>query len=139
MTLAIFQPPLDTELVVTTNGDAVPLVVGMPVALLGGQFARGNASSQPLSLAVGLVRMGAAMTLPVQAQASGSLILPTAFWDVITAGLGGLLPDAIYYLSTVVGQITTTPPNVVGQSIVELGRAISSTELVIRIRRPVLL
>jgi len=56
------------------------------------------------------------------------------------AGLSGLTAGAVYYLSqTTAGVMTTTAPSTIGQYVVRLGVAISTTEFLIRIERPVLL
>ena len=56
------------------------------------------------------------------------------------SGLTGLTAGATYYLSAATaGAMTVTPPSTVGQYVVRLGKALSTTEFEIRIERPVLL
>jgi len=58
----------------------------------------------------------------------------------VLAGLSGLTAGSVYYLSqTTAGAMTTTAPSTVGQYVVRLGIAISTTEFLIRIERPILL
>lgn len=47
---------------------------------------------------------------PVQYVAAGTLTLDTSVWDAVTGGSGGLIPNAVYYLSDSPGQMTTVPP-----------------------------
>jgi hypothetical protein len=54
-------------------------------------------------------------------------------------GVPTLLPLASYFLSTVLGQLTTTPPNVDGQVVQVIGRAVSTTQLKLEIEEPILL
>ena len=54
--------------------------------------------------------------------------------------LSGLTPGATYYLSpTIAGALTSTPPATVGQVVVSVGRALSTTVLDIEIAEPILL
>ena len=68
-----------------------------------------------------------------QAYASGAMA--TVYFDnAILAGLSGLTPDAEYYLDTVAGGVTTTPPTSGAGKIVQyLGVAKSATELIVDI------
>lgn len=60
--------------------------------------------------------------------------------DGVLAGLSGLTPGAVYYLSaTTAGAITTIPPAAIGQYVTRIGRALSTTELLVRIERFILL
>ncbi len=60
-------------------------------------------------------------------------------WTEI-AGVTSLTPGVSYYLSpTTAGHITSTAPTTVGQFVVSIGRAISTTELDIEIGPPILL
>jgi hypothetical protein len=74
---------------------------------------------------------------------SGVLVGTTAQWDaVVTGETGGLIFNAIYFLDSAnVGKITTTVPTGAGTGVVntKVGRAISTTELELDIRDPLLL
>lgn len=53
----------------------------------------------------------------------------TVYFDGTNTQLSGLTPGAVYYLATVAGQITTTPPSGSGNVVQRVGRALSATEL----------
>jgi len=58
----------------------------------------------------------------------------------VMPGFAGLTPTATYYLSpTTFGLITVTAPTAVGQVVTRVGKAVSATELDIKIQRAVLL
>lgn len=90
------------------------------VAALGGRNAN----------VVGLAVRGAAAGARVHAQYSDLLQLPTANWDAITGGSGGLTRGAPYYVSAGAnGHITTTPPNGGGDFVAPIGIATSPTTM----------
>jgi hypothetical protein len=71
---------------------------------------------------------------------SGPVTLTTAQWDAVFGTSGGLTKGTRYYLSaTTAGQGTSTAPSTVGQYVVELGIAISTTELLLAVKDPLLL
>lgn len=122
------------------NGDVVPLVAAMPVAMPAATLLRAGASSGfALANVLGIVVIGAAVTLPVRALAEGVLTLPTGTWDLVTGGAGGLVPGARYYLGTSLGALTTTAPVVPGQYVTVIGSAISDVTLLVNPEPPILL
>lgn len=124
--LALFSAP---------NGDSVILLPGMPLAtaVAAGQVRRGDATSTATASILGLATTSADLTLPVVGQSDGKIELSTAQWDAVTGGSGGLVPGARYYLDVAPGMITTTPPSAPGTSVTALGRALSSTDLILHI------
>jgi len=72
-------------------------------------------------------------------QVDGKLTLTTTQWDIITEGIGGLLPGKVYFLaeSATSGKISHIPPSTLGHYIVKLGIAISTTEFQIMIGTPI--
>ena len=74
---------------------------------------------------------------------NGVLVGTTAQWDaVVTGQTGGLTFNSLYFLDpTSPGKLTTTPPTTAGsgQCNVLVGRAMSTTELALNIRDPILL
>ncbi len=73
-------------------------------------------------------------------QDSGILTLTTTQWDAIAGTTGGLAAGTYYYLSAATaGSITATAPSTVGQYVVQIGLAISTTELKIDIQQSILL
>lgn len=127
---------------VMTNGNAGSVVIGSPVyCSANGTFdkARGNASGT--KNVIGLVRTasvanGAAGEVVV----SGVLTATTGQWDTAFGTTGGLTKDVIYYLSAATAGLgTATAPSAVGEYVVELGVALSTTELLVRPKSPILL
>jgi len=118
------------------NGDSVTLVPGMPVSagITDGSVVRGNATSVVNSSIFGLISVGADVTLPVLIQSESALVLTPTQWDIVTGDSGGLISGARYYLDVQPGKITTTPPSAPGSSITAIGRALSSTAMVLHIQ-----
>ena len=59
-------------------------------------------------------------------------------WTAIT-GSATLTPNAIYYLSTTAGRLTTAPPTTVGQVVQPVGIAVSSVKLELEVEDAILL
>lgn len=129
----------DPTILSTTNGDVAAIVRGAPVVLSGGQFVRGDANAAGTAPVIGLARVAGAPGQIVVAQVLGVLTLTTAEWDAVTGQVGGLTPNASYYLSTVTGRITTVAPVNPGEFVVEIGRAVTSTIMLIQTEPPILL
>ena len=68
----------------------------------------------------------------VDVQFAGPLTLTPAQWDRVTGEEGGLTPGALYYLSNTAGMIAQAP----GDNIVQVGRAMSETTMLIQIQYP---
>ena len=76
----------------------------------------------------------------VQVQTSGVVALTTAQWDAAFGSSSGLAVGSVYYLSpSSAGLGTATAPTTVSQFVVEIGVALSTTELLLAIKRPILL
>lgn len=127
---------------VMTNANAGAVVIGTPVYCSANSScdkARANAGGT--SKVVGLVK-----TASVSASASGEVVVggvltaTTGQWDAVTGGSGGLTRDTRYFLDPgTAGLLTTTPPSTVGQYVVCVGIALSTTEMLVRVREPILL
>ena len=74
-------------------------------------------------------------------QCDGVLVATTGQWDaVITGGSGGLTFNSLYFLDPAAfGKLTVTPPVTVGQCNVLIGRGLSTTEMQLLLRDPILL
>jgi hypothetical protein len=85
--------------------------------------------------AVGTTGAIAIAAAAISASASGSYMVAG-----VLAGLSGLVAGTEYYLSAATaGLITATAPSTPGQYVVKVGRALSTTELMVDIERPILL
>jgi hypothetical protein len=113
-----------------TNGDSGSHALGTVVYLSAADTvkkAQANASATRDAVALATATIATAAVGGYQT--SGTL-----------AGLSGLVAGTPYFLDPVTaGGYTATVPATAGQYLVELGIAISTTELLIRIRPPILL
>jgi hypothetical protein len=125
-----------------TNDEAGAIVIGNAVyndANDGVKKAQSNAAGTKNVL--GLVSdVTVATGQPAAIITAGVLSATTAQWDTVAGTSGGLTRDTIYYLDpATAGKITATAPTTVGQYVVEIGKALSTTELNIRIQKDILL
>jgi hypothetical protein len=127
-----------------TNDEATAVVIGSPVyadANDGFKKARANAGSTTTPV-VGLVAkspsIAAAASGPVTTD--GLVTATTTEWDAVTGQTGGLTVGTTYYLDpATAGKMTITAPTTVGQYVMKLGKAISTTEFQVNIGDPILL
>jgi hypothetical protein len=90
--------------------------------------ARANAvgTSRVVGLATAAITSGASGSI----QTNGVVSLSTGEWDALTGGSGGLTYNTVYYLSAATaGLLTSTAPSTTGQTVVQLGIGLSTTEL----------
>ena len=130
------------DVVSVTNDEVAPIVIGTPVysdAADGVKKAKGDAGST--KDVIGLVQQASITNATAgMVQVNGILTASTAQWDAVFGTTGGLTFKTRYYLSAATaGLATATAPSSVGQYVVELGIALSTTELVIDIKSPILL
>lgn len=136
-------PQAGGDQVVLTNDEASPVVIGAPIyidAVDGFKKAQANASGT--KDVKGLVAKSPSITNATSGavQTSGVLVATTTQWDAVTGQSGGLTFNTRYYLDpSTSGKLTITGPTTVGQYVAEVGLAISTTELDISIKSPVLL
>lgn len=124
------------------NGEITPITKGMVVYISGvsqGKKAQANASAT--RKAFGLVAdatVAAAATATIATD--GIVTATTAQWDALTGDTGGLIAGSSYYLSaTIVGGMTKTPLTAAGSYHVEIGQALSTTDIELSIEKPILL
>jgi len=98
----------------------------------------GKADDSATTSVVGLAAITGVVGSQGLVQFEGVLTLTTAQWDVITSGSGGLTRGVPYYLSSGFreGQLTTTPPSAGGTFVVQVGVALSPTDMLIQICAP---
>jgi len=135
----------EVERIIQTSGEAGGIVPGMVVYssaadtvkkaqanAAGTMEALGFSSSAFTGLGTGTV------------QTSGVLALTTAEWDAACEAAdsqaGGLTFNTVYYLGqTTAGKYTKTAPTTVGQIVLRVGKAISTTEMLIGVGEPIVL
>lgn len=126
---------------VLTNNNAGSIVPGTPVyAVANDAVDKAKADAAGTKNVIGLAEetIVAAALGPITL--SGVLTLTTGQWDTAFGTTGGLVKDTKYYLSAATAGLgTATAPTTVGQYVVELGVALSTTELLINIRPAILL
>jgi hypothetical protein len=130
----------EVDIVSATNANAGVIAIGQPVYVSGADavnLAQANASGTVEVL--GLVKdvsVNAAATANIQTD--GVLTATTTQWDAVTGDTGGLNAGAVYYLdAATAGKLTTTAPTEVGQYVVRVGKALSTTDLEISIGQPI--
>ena len=134
-------PQAGGDVIVLTNDEAGALIKGNVVymdAVDGVKKAKADAAgtSKPVGLSVDTP--AAAGTGRIMFE--GILQLTTGEWDAAFGTTGGLAFGVMYYLSAATAGLgTVTAPSTVGQYVVELGIALSTTELMVRIRQTILL
>lgn len=120
----------EVERLTLTNGDAASHVVGDCVYISAADTAKkAKADAVGTKDAIGFATTTIAngVTGPYQT-------------DGLLAGMSGLTAGAVYYLSAATaGLITSTAPSTLGQYVVRVGIAVSTTELLIGLERPILL
>lgn len=123
-----------------TNGDVVPILPGMPLIVTGDNIVmRASAANQGLANVDGIAFTGAPPTFGVMFRSGGRINLNAFDWDLVTGESGGLFSGALYYLGLAPGTLTSSPPFLVGQSVVLVGKAFSPGSLIIEIGAPILL
>jgi len=124
-----------------TNGTASTIPAGSAVYISGSDtvslaVASTFATSGVIGLATKAIAAGASEIIT----AAGFVTLSTGEWDAVTGQVGGLTINGLYFLSPfTAGYLTTVPPTTPGQCNVLIGRALSSTTLLVAIQPPILL
>lgn len=126
-----------------TNGESsVAIVIGAPVyASAAGSVKRAQANAMSTAKVVGLgYDASTAAAASGNFLVNGILTATTAQWDAVAGTTGGLTFGTTYYLDPVtVGKITATAPTTVGQVVVSVGVALSTTDMDVSISQPILL
>lgn len=125
-----------------TNDEVGAIVIGAPVyndVANGVKKAKADASGT--TKVIGLVRDVSIPAATAGAiQLSGVLTATTGQWDAVMGTTGGLTVGTRYYLSAVTAGLgSATAPSSVGQNVVQLGIAMSTTDLLLNITSPILL
>ena len=126
-----------------TNGEgATAIVIGMAVyASAADTVKRAQANAKATSKLVGLGLDASVAAAGVgNIITTGTLVATTVQWDAVAGTTGGLAFNTTYFLDpTTAGKITASAPTTVGQCVVVVGMALSSTELELQFSQPILL
>lgn len=135
-------PQSGGDVVVLTNDEVGAIVIGTPV------YADTNDGVKKAKADAGATKsvIGVVKTASIAAAGSGEVVIngivtaTTGQWDTAAGTTGGLTANTVYYLSAATsGLLTATAPTTAGQYVVEVGIALSTTELLVRPRQPILL
>jgi hypothetical protein len=120
--------------------DAIFIAGQVVYSSAAGHVDKAKADSATTAKVIGLAVAAASSGATVGVQCSGVVTLTTGEWDACIGTTGGLTYNTVYYLSgATAGLGTSTAPSTVGHRVVQLGTAISTTELLINIKQSVLL
>jgi hypothetical protein len=126
-----------------TNDEATAVVIGSPVYIDANDgFKKARANAAATSNVIGLVAKSPSIAnaTPGPVTTNGLLTATTTEWDAVTGQTGGLVFNTIYYLDpATAGKMTITAPTTVGQYVLKLGKAISTTEFQVDIGELILL
>lgn len=114
------------------NGGASGLVIGNVVYFdSSGDAVKAQADADVSALGVGFATGTIASAADGNFQLDGIMTASEAEWNAVTEeGSGGLTEGARYFISEITaGKITTTAPSGVGETVVQIGVAVSSTQL----------
>lgn len=130
------------DVVTRTNGEAGSIVIGTPVYdSAAGTVKKAQANAAGTSTVTGLVYDTSIATgVTGQIVTDGLLTATTTQWDAVAGTTGGLTFNTTYFLDpSTAGKITSTVPTTVGQLVVEIGVAWSTTDLNVNIKSEILL
>lgn len=120
--------------------DAVLIAGQVVYSSAAGHVNKAKADSVTTAKPIGLTTSAIGNGSTGGVQTDGVLALTTGEWDAAFGTTGGLTFNTLYYLSAATAGLgTATAPSTVGQLVVELGVAISTTELKICIQKSILL
>ena len=115
-----------------TNESGSALVIGNVVYFDSvGDAVKAQADADVSALGVGFASGAIADMADGSFQLDGVMIATEAEWNAVTEeGSGGLTEGARYFISEITaGKITITAPSSVGETVVQIGVALSSTRL----------
>lgn len=132
----------EVDVAQATNNEAGAVVIGTAVYVdAAGTVKKAQANALLTSRILGLVQdITIAASAVGNIQTDGVFVATTGQWDAVAGTTGGLTPGVHYFLDpTTAGLITATAPTTTGEVVVNLGLALSTTELDINNMQTVLL
>lgn len=130
------------DIIAQINDESGTIVCGTPVYNdAAGGVKKAKADATGTSKMVGLVYDATILTtISGNIAVGGILTLTTTQWDAVFGTTGGLTFNTDYFLSdATAGLGSTTVPSTVGHLVVRIGRALSTTDLLLQIGQPILL
>ncbi len=130
------------DVISLTNDDSGANVICCPVySDSAGTFKKAKADAAGTKSVIGLVSdVSITNGVAGNVMLNGFLTATTVQWDAVFSTTGGLTFNTRYYLSAgSAGLALSTAPSTVGQYVVELGIALSTTVFKIDIKPPILL
>ena len=121
------------RLVSAPNANAGILPIGTPVYVkTDGEIDAADASAaSTCGTTIGMLAEAAAIDGTAVVQVRDIVELTLAQWDALGTDALGLDPGVRYYVSTTVGEITSTAPSGASEVVKELGIALSATQLLL--------
>lgn len=130
-------PPLAANQLNLLVNDATVLPGMAVITSTANKIAPGIASSAALSRVLGVATSPGGDGTHVRVSYCGPVVLPTADWDAVTGGNGGLTVSAAYYLSAATaGHLTTTKPTSTNL-VVPIGFAFAANTLILSTLFPI--
>lgn len=126
--------------VISLTSDAIFVAGQIVYASAADHADKARANAVGTSKVIGFAKTAIGSGAAVNVQTNGVLALTTTEWDAIMGTSGGLTFNTFYFLSAATAGLgTATAPSTVGQTVVLLGVALSTTELLIGIEPYILL
>ena len=125
---------------ITLTADATLIAGNVVYSNAAAHVTKAQANASGTTTAIGMATTAITSGVAGTIQTDGVLTLTTGQWDALAGTSGGLAFGTTYFLSTgTAGLITSTAPSTVGQYIVIVGVALSTTDLKLRLGEPLLL
>lgn len=120
-----------------TNAEATQVVICSAVySFSAGNFKKAIANAAGTTRVVGLAAASINASASGGVVTAGELSATTVQWDAVTGQTGGLTSGSVYYLdNATAGKLTTTAPST--GYVVEVGQAVSTTQMIVRPYQPV--
>ena len=124
-----------------TNSNAAAIPICAPVYADGaGTVDLAQADAMGTSEVVGLAVAEIAIAGDGLVQTDGYIEATTSEWDAVTGETGGLVADTVYWLDPdTAGLLTITAPTADADVVARVGKALSTTQLLINVQPPILL
>ncbi len=133
---------VDSDLITLQNDNANAIVICAPVySVSAGSVDLAQADAMATSEVVGLMADATtANGASGSVQTDGVLTATTGQWDSVTSESGGLVANTIYWLDPdTAGLLTITPTSTDTETVVRVGKGLSTTQMEISIQPPILL